>query len=264
MPPPIVANSASTVNRDLDLLGNNLFCGDIVCDEIYSADITSSGRLLGVTAAVSGQSTLGNVSCNNLAANGAVTVGSTLAVTDSVSCEDIYVSGMIDASSASSCNLNNVACVEIAVSGSSTLHETNINGDCTIVGTLYADNIANNTGWISGHETVNVDIDGATWSSQCQFNFLSNHHGSVDLDLVCVDVGGYDYAGKFLLSKSHDASSTPSIYTMGSSSSTNGVTIAVRWLANQNPTLRLASLIGNPASLPGVHIDVRYRFYKNP
>ena len=116
---------------------------------------------------------------------------------------------------------------------------------------------------MSGHETINVDTDGATWSSQCQFNFLSNHHGSVDLDLVCEDVGGYDYAGKFLLSKSHDASTTPSIYTMGSSSSTNGVTVAVRWLANENPTLCIASLTGNQASLVVIHVDVRYRFYKN-
>ena len=149
------------------------------------------------------------------------------------------------------------------MSGTSTLHETNINGDCTIVGTLYADNIANNTGWVSGHETVNVDIDGATWSNQCLFNSLANHHGSVDLDLVCSAVGGYDYAGKFLLSKSHDASSTPSIYTMGSSSNTCGVTVAVRWLANENPTLRLASLTSNPTNWPFLYIDVRYRFYKN-
>ena len=77
MPPPTVEYSVATVNRDLDLLSKNLFCGDIVCDEIYSADITSSGRLLGVTAAVSGQSTLANVSCNNLVTNAAVTVGTT-------------------------------------------------------------------------------------------------------------------------------------------------------------------------------------------
>ena len=173
------------------------------------------------------------------------------------------MSGMIDASNASSCNLNNVTCTEIAVSGTSTLHETNINGDCTIVGTLYADKIANNTGWVSGEETLNVDTDGATWSSQCQFNSLANHHGSVDLDLVCYFATGYEYAGKFLLSKSHNTSSTPSIYTMGSSSSANGVTVAVRWLANENPTLRLASLISNPSNQPSLPINVRYRFHKN-